>query len=223
MSCACVLHFAMSSSAFHIMSSCASHSHTCLSYASEHFPRCPFCNPALLCSPASPFTYFSCAGIKLSRNGPRLDMWTWFTTGRPPVKFRIIWSPFDTPTVNRVTDKASFVMQPNTPPKWPKTHPNSLHLLGRSITIVWAKTALHLELPSPLYLYKHLPLPKFTDETLANSPLRRRTKPPHRAGHVRCSPPPHPGQSWSATSPPPPAPPIPVRHLSPPPLRHRAA
>ena len=25
--------------------------HTCSSHASEHFPRCPFCNPALLCSP----------------------------------------------------------------------------------------------------------------------------------------------------------------------------
>ena len=29
--------------------------HTCSSHASEHFPRCPFCNPALLCHPASPF------------------------------------------------------------------------------------------------------------------------------------------------------------------------
>src|SRR3954469_5523323 len=58
MSCARVLHFAMSSSAFHIMSSCASHSHTCSSYSSEHFPRCPFCNLALLCSPASPFAFF---------------------------------------------------------------------------------------------------------------------------------------------------------------------
>src|SRR3954468_24200727 len=57
MSCACVLHSAMSSSAFHIMSSCASHLHTCSSHASEHFPRCPFCNPALLRPPASPFTY----------------------------------------------------------------------------------------------------------------------------------------------------------------------
>src|SRR3954462_12511805 len=33
--------------------------HTCSSHASEHFPRCPFCNPALLCSPAPPFTSFS--------------------------------------------------------------------------------------------------------------------------------------------------------------------
>src|SRR4051812_17282127 len=43
--------------AFLIMSSCASHSHTCSSHESELFPRCPFCNPALLCSPASPFTF----------------------------------------------------------------------------------------------------------------------------------------------------------------------
>src|SRR3954468_6699536 len=58
MSCACVLHFAMSSSACRIMSSCASHLHTCSSHESEHFPRCPFCNPALLCPPAPPFTFF---------------------------------------------------------------------------------------------------------------------------------------------------------------------
>src|SRR3954469_17894824 len=152
MSCACVLHFVMSSSAFHIMSSCASHLHTCSSHASEHFPRCPFCNPALLCSPASSFTFFLCAGIKPSRNGPRLDMWPWYSTGRPPIKFRVNRSPFDTPTVNRVTAKASLVCSPTPPSKWPKTHLSHLHPLGRSITIVWAKTALHLELPSPLYL-----------------------------------------------------------------------
>src|SRR3954468_14660556 len=157
MSCACVLHFAMSSFAFHIMSSCASHSHTCSSHASKHLPRCPFCNPALLRPPASPFTFSSCVGIKLSRNGPRLDMWPWFTTGRPPVKFRIIWTSFDTPTVNRVTAKASLSLQPNTPPFWPKTHLNPFHHLGRSITIPWTKTSFHLLLPSLLYLYIHLP------------------------------------------------------------------
>src|SRR3954467_3175682 len=43
--------------AFHIMSSCASHLHTCSSHEAEHFPRCPFCNPALLCPPASPCTF----------------------------------------------------------------------------------------------------------------------------------------------------------------------
>src|SRR3954470_4648545 len=44
--------------AFHIMSSCASHSHTCSSHKSEHLSRCPFCNPALLCPPESSFTFF---------------------------------------------------------------------------------------------------------------------------------------------------------------------
>ena len=44
--------------ASHIMSSCASHWHTCSSHASEHFPRCLFCNPALLCHPVSLSTSF---------------------------------------------------------------------------------------------------------------------------------------------------------------------
>src|SRR3954462_14233506 len=52
------LYFAFCSChAFHIMSSCASHSHTCSSHESKHFPRCLFCNPTLLCPPASSFTF----------------------------------------------------------------------------------------------------------------------------------------------------------------------
>ena len=47
--------------------------------------------------------------IKLSRNGPRFAKRPWYSTGRPPVKFRAIWSPFDAPTVNRGTLKTSFV------------------------------------------------------------------------------------------------------------------
>ena len=82
-----------------------------------------------------PFYLFSCAGTKCSRIGPRLAKRPWFTTSRPPVKFRAIWTSFDTPTVNRGTVKASCVLQPNTPPKWPEIHPNPLHPLGRSITI----------------------------------------------------------------------------------------
>ena len=101
------------------MSSCASHLHTCSSHASEHFPRCPFCNPTLPRAPAHPSCLFSCAGVKRSQNGPRLAKWPWYTTGRPPVKFRVIWSSFDTPMVNRITAKASFGLQPNTPPKRP--------------------------------------------------------------------------------------------------------
>src|SRR3954468_4139239 len=72
MSCACVLHFAMSSSAFHIMSSCASHSHTCSSHASEHFPCCPFCIPALRSPPVVLFTFLFCVGVKHFRIEPRL-------------------------------------------------------------------------------------------------------------------------------------------------------
>ena len=66
-----------------------------------------------------PFYLFSCASVKCSRNGPRFAKRPWYTTGRSPVKFHAIWSPLDTPMVNRGTVKASCVLQPNTPPKWP--------------------------------------------------------------------------------------------------------
>ena len=105
-------------------------------------------------SPGAPFYLFSCVGVKHFWIGPSLVMRPWFTTGRPPVKFRAIWTSFDIPTVNRGTEKASFVLQPNTPPKWPKTHLNLSHHLERSITIAWPQTAPHLELPSSLYAYK---------------------------------------------------------------------
>ena len=88
---------------FHIMSSWALHSHTCSSCASEHFPRCPFCNPALLSPPVHPFRFLSCAGVKLSRNGPRLVKWSYYTTRRLPVKFRSIRRSFGTPSVNRAS------------------------------------------------------------------------------------------------------------------------
>ena len=100
------------------------------------------------------FYLFSCVGVKHFRTGPRFAMQPWITTGRPPVKFRTIWTSFDTPTVNRGTEKASCVLQPNTLPIWSKTRQNPLHHLERSITIAWLKTAPHLELPSSLYAYK---------------------------------------------------------------------
>ena len=96
--------------------------------------------------------FFRVWGLNISGFGPRLAKRPWFTTGRPPVKFRTIWTSFDTPTVNRGTEKTSCVLQPNTPPIWPKTHLNLLHHLGRSITIAWPKTAPHLDSPSSLYL-----------------------------------------------------------------------
>ena len=58
------------------------------------------------------FCFFSCAGVKRSRNGSMFVKRPWYTTGRPPVKFRAIWRSFDTPTVNRVTVKALFMLQP---------------------------------------------------------------------------------------------------------------
>ena len=113
-----VFHFAFCSChASHITSSCASHLHTCSSHAPEHFPRCPFCNPTLPHAPAHPSCLFSWAGVKRSRHGPRFAKWPWYTTSRPPVKFRSIWRPFDALTVNRITAKASCVLQPNTPSK----------------------------------------------------------------------------------------------------------
>ena len=108
-----------------------------------------------------PFYLFSCAGVKRFRIGPGLVMRPWFTTGRPPVKFRVIWTSFDAPTINRGIKKASCVLQSNTRPIWPKTHQTKLHHLERSITIVWPKTAPHLDSPSFLYAYKYASPPKF--------------------------------------------------------------
>ena len=119
---------------------------------SSFFPVVRFCIPVLRSPPVVISTFLSCVGIKHFWIGPRLAKRPWFTTGRPPVKFRTIWTSFDAPTVNRGTEKASCVLQPNTPPFWPKTHQNPLHHLERSITIAWPKTAPHLELPSSLYL-----------------------------------------------------------------------
>ena len=95
------------------------------------FSRCPFCIPTLRSPPVVISTFLSCVGIKHFRIGPRLAKRPWFTTGRPPVKFRTVWTSLDTPTVNRGTEKASCVLQPNTPQIWPKTHQTLLHVLER--------------------------------------------------------------------------------------------
>ena len=92
---------------------------------SSIFSRCPFCIPALRSPPVAISSFLSCVVIKHFRIGPRLAKRPWVTTGRPPVKFRTIWTSFDTPTVNRGTEKASCVLHPNTPPIWPKNPPNS--------------------------------------------------------------------------------------------------
>ena len=142
--------------ALHIMSSCAFHLHTCSSHASEHFPRCPFCNPAPLCHPVSLSTSFRMRVLKffgLDRDLPC----GLFLLSVLPVKFRAIWTSFDTPTVNRGTKKASCVLQPNTLPKWPKTHLNPLQHLGRLIMIAWPQTAPHKDIPSSLCAYIKTP------------------------------------------------------------------
>ena len=148
--------------ALHIMSSCAFHLHTCSSHASEHFSRCSFCNTALRSPPVVISTFLSCVGIKHFQIGPRLAKRPWFTTSRPPVKFRAIWTSFDTPTVNRGTEKASCVLQPNTPPFWPKTHLTPLHRLECSITIAWPKPHLIWTLLAPL-MPINSPPPLFSD------------------------------------------------------------
>ena len=50
-----------------IMLSRALHLHTCSSHAFEHFPRCPFCIPALLCPPVVPSTSFRVRVLNISR------------------------------------------------------------------------------------------------------------------------------------------------------------
>ena len=151
--CCCLCH------ASHIMSSCALHLHMCSSHASENFSSLSVLHSGAPISPGAPFYLFSCVGVKHFRIGPRLAMQPWFTTSRPPVKFRVIWTSFDTPTVNRGTEKASFVLQPNTLPIWPKTHLTLLHHLERSITIAWPKTTPHLDSPSSPYAYIYTPFP----------------------------------------------------------------
>ena len=139
---ACVLHFSMSSSAFHLH--VFQNLHPTFSPLSVLQSDTPM-------SPGAPFCLFSCAGVKRSRNGPRFAKRPWYTTGRPSVKFRAILSPFDTPMINRGTVQPLLCAAQH-PSKVAKTHPNPLHALGRSITIVWAKTVPHLEFPSSLYL-----------------------------------------------------------------------
>ena len=125
--------------------------------------------------------FFRVWGLNISRLDRDLPSGPWFTTGRPRFKFRIIWTSFDTPTVNRGTEKALCVLQSNTPPIWPKTHLTLLHHLERSITIAWEKTAPHLDSPSSLYAY--LNTPPFSDLL----PPRNPKKIPSRAPDVSVS------------------------------------
>ena len=123
--CLRVLHFAMSSYAFHITSSCAFHCAYMFVSCIRAFSPLSVLQSGTPMSPGVPFCISLCAGVKLSRNGPRFAKRPWYSTGRPPVKFRAIWRSFDTPTVNRVTVKALFGLQPNTPSKVAQNPSNS--------------------------------------------------------------------------------------------------
>ena len=96
--------------------------------------------------------FFRVWGLNISR----LDRDLPSGLGLLPVDRLSSFVPFGLPTltVNRGTEKASCVLQPNTPQIWPKTHQTPLHHLERSITIAWPKTAPHLDSPSSLYAYK---------------------------------------------------------------------
>ena len=158
--CCCVVISCVSCIAYHVIM-CISFAYLFVSCIRAFSPLSVLHSGAPMSS-GVPFYLFSCAGNKSSRIGLRLAKQPWFTTGRPPVKFRAIWSPFDTPTVNRGTVKAYFVCSPTPLQSGPLTHPNPLHALRRSITIVWAKTAPHLDSPSSLYLFIRDPPQKRT-------------------------------------------------------------
>ena len=142
-----VLHFVLVMHSYHVI--------MCIAFAYvfvlciRAFPPLSVSQSDTHTSPGVPFCLFSCAGVKLSRNGQRFAKRSWYTTGRPPVKFRAIWRPFDTSTVNQGKPYRPRVCCSPTPLRVsPQTHPNPLHPLGHSITIVWAKTALHLDTPT---------------------------------------------------------------------------
>ena len=148
--CCCCLVFAyVSCISYHVIM-CIAFAHVFVSCIRASSPLFVLRSGATMSS-GVPFYLFLCVGVKRFRIGPILVMRPWFTTGRPPVKFRAIWT---TPMVNRGTEKASCVLQPNTPPIWPKTHQTLLHVLERLITIAWPKTAPHLDSPSSTYAYK---------------------------------------------------------------------
>ena len=110
--------------AYHIMSSCASHLHTCSSHASELFPRCPFCDPALLCPPAPPFVSFR----ERVLNFLGLDQGLPSGLSTPPVDRLSSFVPFGGRLIlQRLTGKRKglFCVQPNTPFKVAQNPANS--------------------------------------------------------------------------------------------------
>ena len=143
MSFACVLHFAMSSSAFHPHIFQNLHP-----FGFSRFSPLSVRSPDHLRAPVAPSqTLFHVRVLNflgMSR-GLRSGL------GIAPVDRLSSFVPFGVRLIlQRLTGnrKAPLSLQPNTPPKWPKTQQTLLHALGRSITIAWPKTAPHLDSPS---------------------------------------------------------------------------
>ena len=140
--------------ALHIMSSCAFHLHTCSYLASEPIPRCPFCNPALLCHLVSLSTSFRVRVLNVFG----LDRDLSCGLGLLPVDRLSSFVPFGLCLIlQRLTEgprRPRVCCSPTPLPIWPKTQQTLLHVLERSITITWPKTAPHLDSPSSTYAYK---------------------------------------------------------------------
>ena len=140
--------------AFRIMSSCAYHLHTCSSHASEHFPRCPFCNPTLPPPPAHP----SCFPFRERvLNVLGMDRALPSGPGIAPVDHLSSFGSFGArlalQRLSAYPQRPLLGCSPTPLQNSPLTHLSHFHALRRRITIVWARK-LHLFwtlLPPPTY------------------------------------------------------------------------
>ena len=140
------------------MSSCASHLHSCSSHASEHFPRCPFCNPTLPHAPTHPFVSFRERVLNVLGMARGLPS----GLGIGPVDCLSSFVPFGGRLIlQRLTgypQRPLWGCSPTPLPNSPITHISQFHALRHRITIVWAKTTPNLDTPTSFYLYICNPL-----------------------------------------------------------------
>src|SRR3954465_10168973 len=122
------------------MSSCASHLHTCSSHESEHFPRCPFSNPTLLCSPAPSFTSFHVRVL----NGLGMDRGLTCGLGLLPIDRLSSFVSFGLRLIfQRLTEgprRPRVCCSPKPLQNSPITHLRLSHVHRRSIMIAWPQT-----------------------------------------------------------------------------------
>ena len=139
--------------AFHIMSSCASHLYTCSSHASEHFPIVRFAIRHSHMHRCTPLVYFRVRVLNVLEMDRALPS----GPGIAPVDNLSSFGSFGARLVlQRLTalPQRPLLSCSSTPlQNSPITHLSHFHALRRRITIVWAKTAPHLNTPSSLYLY----------------------------------------------------------------------